>query len=315
MKKIFSFLLIGILSLGILTGCSQEDKGVSIDSEDKNELVIKHELGESKLDSMPERVVVFDYGILDSMDELGLGDRVIGLAKKSLPDYLDKYKSDKYEDLGSLQEPNFEKIYELEPDLIIIGDRQAKLYKEFQEIAPTLPISVMNGEYMALLRKNLGYIGEIFDMEEEVNKKIATLEGDIEELNKLAKEKEGKALFIMANDGELNVYGRGSRFGVLFNEFGLSPVDENIDTSTHGQKVGYEYIIDKDPDYIFVMDRGQIAGGDTTAKDVMENDLMKTSKAYKNKRIIYLNSPVWYVASGGLESTAIMVEDVVNGLK
>ncbi len=40
----------------------------------------------------------------------------------------------------------------------------------------------------------------------------------------------------MANDGNLSVFGEGSRFGVLYKEFGIVPADENIESSTHGQK-------------------------------------------------------------------------------
>ena len=49
-----------------------------------------------------------------------MGVDVVGLPKGSLPEYLSKYKEDKYSDLGGLKEPDFEAINELNPDLIII---------------------------------------------------------------------------------------------------------------------------------------------------------------------------------------------------
>ena len=48
-----------------------------------------------------------------------MGVDVVGLPKGSLPEYLSKYKEDKYSDLGGLKEPDFEAINELNPDLII----------------------------------------------------------------------------------------------------------------------------------------------------------------------------------------------------
>ena len=36
----------------------------------------------------PERVVVIDYAVLDIMDTLGLGDKIVGTAKGVAPDYL-----------------------------------------------------------------------------------------------------------------------------------------------------------------------------------------------------------------------------------
>ena len=69
----------------------------------------------------------------------------------------------------------------------------------------------------------------------------------------------------MANDGNLSAFGVGSRFGILHNEFGVAPVDETIKPSGHGDKISFEYIVEKDPDYIYVMDRAAIVGGDVSA--------------------------------------------------
>lgn len=98
------------------------------------------------VDKNPKKVIVFDYGILDALDHIG--EDIIGLPKKSVPPYLDKYKSDEYVDLGTLQEPNFETIYELKPDVIIISARQASLYDEFKKIAPTIYLSIDGGDYI-----------------------------------------------------------------------------------------------------------------------------------------------------------------------
>lgn len=316
MRNKFRLGILSLLAVVLLVGCTtNKGKEDGPEAEEVGEaVVIEHKHGQIELDKIPERLVVFDYGILDALDGLGLSDRVIGLPKKSVPEYMDKYKGDDFEDVGTLQEPNFELIYELEPDLIIIADRQEKIFDEFQEIAPTLYISIMDGEYMDLFKENMGTLAKIFHKEDMVREKVEEIEAKIKELNELASEKGGEGLFLMANDGELSVYGPGSRFSIVYNEFGIKPVDDTIDESTHGDKITYEYIVEEDPEYIFVMDRGAIVGGDTTAKDVMENDLIKTSQAYKNDKIIYLTSPVWYVSSGGITSTGIMVDDILNNI-
>ena len=40
--------------------------------------------------------------MLDTLDELGLSDRVVGLPKQTLPSYLKKYKDSKYESVPLL---------------------------------------------------------------------------------------------------------------------------------------------------------------------------------------------------------------------
>lgn len=305
-KKKLSILFVALIVMALGVACTRE----TVEQVDENgkEFVINHDLGETVLNVKPERVVVFDYGILDALDKIG--EDIVGLPKGSLPDYLNKYKDDKYEDVGTLQEPNFEKIYELNPDLIIISARQADLYDEFVDIAPTIYLSVLEGDFMPSFKKNMEILGRIFQKEDIMAEEVANIEEKIEALNKKAKDSGKTGLFLMANDGNLSVFGEDSRFGVLYKEFGVTPVDKNIDSSTHGQKISFEYLVEKDPDILYVMDRAVIAGGEISAKQVLNNDLIKSTTAYKEDKIIYLNSPVWYVATGGITATEKMIEDV-----
>lgn len=119
----------------------------------------------------------------------------------------------------------------------------------------------------------------------------------------------------MVNEGSLSAYGEDSRFGIIHKGFGFTPADKNIKTSTHGQNVSFEYVVEKNPDYIFVIDRGAVVGNNTTAKQVLENDLIKTTSAYKNNKIIYLNSHIWYVSVGGFNSTNMMADEIQGAIK
>ena len=164
---IFLFLVVLTMIVSVACGNNMEEKTeetTNLETENIEEsnfpITIKHELGETILESKPKKVIVFDYGVLDAMDKIG--EDIIGLPKKTVPDYLDKYKDDKYVDVGTLQEPNFEKIYELNPDLIIIAARHAKLYEEFIEIAPTVYISIDGANYLNSFKDNMKILGEIF---------------------------------------------------------------------------------------------------------------------------------------------------------
>ena len=86
-------------------------------------MTIKHELGETTVTKNPEKVVVFDFGMLDTLDELGI--EVAGLPQSNIPSYLSKYEDEKYANLGSLKEPDFEAIHALKPDVIFISGRQS----------------------------------------------------------------------------------------------------------------------------------------------------------------------------------------------
>ena len=277
-------------------------------------LVVSHELGETTVNKNPKRVVVFDYGILDSLDKLEV-EGIVGLVQDGLPEHLSKFESEDYSSVGSLKEPNMEKVFELTPDLIIISGRQADYYEELSKIAPTIHLGVKNENYLESFTANMNILGEIFGKEKAVEKELTAITEAIEELNAKVTEKNVNGLITLANDGSFSVYGAESRFGIIHNSFGVIPVDETIEASTHGQKASFEYIVEKNPQYLFVIDRAAIAGGTTSAKELFENELMKKTDVYKNDNIVYLNPNIWYTATGGFTSTMIMVEEIDNAIK
>lgn len=309
-KKMFLMGLILVLAVSIVA-CTDVDNTPKDDDNDIKEvtnITIEHELDTVTLDTEPKNIIVFDYGILDALDFLD--EDIIGLPKGSLPSYLEKYKGEEYTDVGTLKEPNFETIFELEPDLIFISGRQATLYDEFKKIAPTVYLSIDGGNYLNDFKHNMDILGKIFDKAEVLNEEVEKVELGIEKLNNIATDKNINALFIMANDGSLSAFGKGSRFGILHDEFGLAPADAGIEVTTHGQKISYEYILETNPDFIFVMDRAVIAGGETSAAKSMDNDLVRSTKAYENDNILYVNPYTWYVSSGGITGTWDMVNEI-----
>src|SRR5699024_4831591 len=102
---------------------------------------------------------------------------------------------------------------------------------------------------------------------------------------------------------------------LIYNELGFKPVDESIEVSTHGQQISFEYIVDKNPVYIFVIDRGAALGNEGTAQSILDNDLIKSTDAYKNGRILYMDSQSWYTIAGGFSSTETMLNDIWDFIK
>lgn len=307
-KTIISMIVIIAVIFGIYGVTKFAGNGVSADGE---KIKITHQLGETEVPKNPSRVIVFDYGIADALNTLDV--EIIGLPKSSLPSLLSKYEDGKYENVGSLKEPDMEKVYELKPDLIIMSGRLESYYEELNKIAPTIYLGVDNTDYLGSFKKNMETLGQIFDKEKDVKAQVAKVEEAISKVNEKA---EGvNALIALANDNAFSVYGEGSRFGIIHKEFGIEAVDKTIESSTHGQKASFEYILDKNPDYLFVIDRAAVTGGNTSAKEMFDNEIIKKTDAYKNGNIVYLDADVWYTISGGIESTQKMVQEVLEALK
>ncbi|MFC0273338.1 siderophore ABC transporter substrate-binding protein [Metabacillus herbersteinensis] len=326
MKKTLSLLLLTVLLAVFAVACGSDNStesgtekattetAAAETTADPEEITVTHDLGETTVTKNPETVVVFDFGTLDTLDKLGV--EVAGVPQANIPSYLSKYEESKYENAGGLKEPDFEKINEMEPDLIIISGRQADAYEELSKIGPTIFLGVDTANYMDSFKKNANTLGEIFGKEAEVEEELVKVEESIKALNETATASGKNALIILANEGKMSAYGAGSRFGILHDEFGFTPVDEKIEASTHGQSISFEYIVEKDPDYLFVVDRGAVVeGGDSSAKQVVENELVKQTKAFKDDNIIYLDANYWYLSGGGVVSVSEMVKEVEGSLE
>ncbi|OAH54719.1 MULTISPECIES: siderophore ABC transporter substrate-binding protein [Bacillaceae] len=317
MKKYLLLIVMALFAM-IAAACnsstSNEENAEPAESNEKpTEITVTHELGETTVPVNPEKVVVFDFGSLDTMAELGI--EPVGLPKENIPEYLSKFEDETYANTGSLKEPDFEKINELAPDLIIISGRQMDLYDQFAEIAPTVYLAVDTANYMESFKSNATTIGEIFGKETEVEEKLAAIDEKVAALNEKASTMEGNGLVILANEGKISAYGPASRFGIIHDVFGVKPADENIEVSTHGQSISFEYLVETDPDYLFVVDRGAVVTeGESSVKQVVENDLVKNTKAVANDNVIYLDPNVWYLSGGGLQSVLAQADEIEKGI-
>jgi iron complex transport system substrate-binding protein len=315
MKK-WSFLVLMASMILLLAACGSKEESKTETTDAKpaaaEKMTIEHKYGEVEIDKNPEKVVVFDFGILDTLDELGV--EVTGVPQASIPAYLEKYAGEGYTNVGSLKEPDFEAIHAMQPDVIFITTRQAELYEQFAEIAPTVYVELDYTKYMESFEKNMDLVGEIFDKKDEVASVVEEIKASVEEVNKKASALDKKGLIVLANEGKVSAYGPSSRFGVIHDVFGFGAADEKIEVSTHGQSITMEYIMETNPDVLFVIDRNTAVGGEAGAEKVIENELVKKTTAFKENKIIYLNPDTWYLSGGGLKSVKIMAEEIEAAL-
>ena len=266
----------------------------------------------------PERIAILDMACLYIIDSLGVGDRVVGSAGTSL-DYLQDYVTDQnIENLGTIKEADMEAVMACEPDVIFIGDRLSSSYDALSEIAPVVYLSTDTEiGVVESVRKNASTIAAMFGLEDQVDELMADFDERIETLAAFA---EGKTAIVgMCTSGSFNVLGNDGRCSMIGREIGFENVgvDANADTSTHGNEASFEYVVEKNPDYIFVMDRDAAIGTDGAqlAQDIMENELVQGTDAYKNGQLVYLEHPaVWYTAEGGVQALDLMLQDLETTL-
>lgn len=302
--------IIGIFSIGM-----KKEKNTDSDSKPTTTVAVTDANGEKvELNKNPKRIVVFDYGMADILKNLDVD--IVGLPKSgTLPEILSVYADDKYANVGDLKEPDFEAVEALNPDLIIIGGRQAEQIDSFTEIAPTVYLEVDGENYMDSFSTVATDLGNLFDKQDEVKKALNEIEKKVADLNKVVSEKGISASVVMANEGGVSLFSQVSRYGIVYSDLGFKQLDKNIEESTHGQQITFEYFLENNSDYVFVIDRGSVTGKGESAQTLFDNEIMNKTDVAKNDNIIHLNSVVWYTMTGGIESTNIMIDEIAKAIK
>ena len=256
--------------------------------------------GEAVVPQNPERVAVYDLGAVDTLSKLGVK---IGASVDSQNlAYLDAPLKDAVK-AGTLFEPNYEALNAYNPQVIIIGSRMAKdkVSDELAKLAPTIDMTAQTDNMKESAKARIDAYGRIFGKQAEADALKAENDKTFADA-KAAAQGKGKGLVILVNAGKLSAFGPDSRLGGwIHRDIGVPPADEAIKEGSHGQPVSFEYIKEKNPDWLFVLDRSAAIGEEgQAAREVLNNPLVAQSTAWKKGQVVYL-PPETYLAAGGAQ--------------
>ena len=318
MKKCLPTLLAAALALGLAACGQQTDSKTASDSTSQaagEQIKLSSKAGEITIPANVSKIAVMDYTSLDTFVALGASDKVIGLPLSSaVPTSLASFKDGKYADFGAVNNVNLEKLAAAQPQLIISADRLQKQTDALKQIAPTYHYSIDTNNYWQSFHEQTLNLAKIVGKTTEAEQKLQALDA---EAAKLSEKTKGKtALIVLVNNDKLMAFGQHSRFGLIHDKLGFTPADASIKVGTHGQSISYEYIAEKNPDYLFVIDRASaVTGKSGGAQAALNNDIVKQSKAAKENHIVYLDANNWYLMNGGLNAMHEMVAEVGSAIK
>lgn len=278
------------------------------------EIAITHTQGETMVPANPETVITFDLAALDTLDALGI--EVDGVPATNLPAYLSKYADDSYAKVGSLFEPDYEAVAALEPDLIIVAGRSSGAFGELSKIAPTIDLTNDWGDFANSIKANSRILGEVFGKADDVEAMIADLDARIAE-TKAAAADAGTGLVVLTSAGEVTNFGAGSRFGWIFDTLGVAPAAvaaEGAEAAPHGDAVSFEYLLEANPDWLFVIDRDAATGSEGAAAAVLDNELVAQTTAAQQGQIVYVDPIRAYIVNGGLPAFTVLVDQIGDAL-
>jgi len=325
-----------ILSMvALASGCSGAKAAQSTNQEETVKII--HAQGETVVKKKPQKVVVFDWGALDTLEQLGI--QATAWPQGVAPSYQTKYISGEYINVGDLKNPDFEKITSLKPDLIIISGRQSRQYAEFAAIAPTINLQLDTKNYMSSFKTNMRQLALVFDKQEQMEQELKKIDDQVAAIRTKVASGNHRALALMAIGEKFNASGPGSRFSLIFDVLGMESVWNEPAADSQGEKpkngppkngppkdgmpkkgipdsgrpnnsISNEYIAQTNPDYLFVVDRNAAIGQSGAATQLLNNEIVNRTNAAINGNIVYLDSSVWYLSGGGLMSMSYMLNEI-----
>ncbi|GGG49662.1 iron(III) dicitrate-binding protein [Kocuria dechangensis] len=248
-------------------------------------LTMTHAMGETTLESQPQRVVALDPSYVDAA--LLLDAELVGYAEyrqdpeDPFADYLGDVSEESAEavDVGTIAEPNLEQIAQLDPDVIVSAKvRQEALYPQLAKIAPTI-FSESTGPTW---KENVVLLGEALGKKEQAEQEVADYESRAKAVGEaiLAVEPDATySLLRFAGEDTARLYSSDSFIGEIMADMGI-PRPEGAPDTTESIFVplSQEQILDADAGLVMVS---------TWAPDGAEGD------ASREQEQRFTSNPLW----------------------
>ncbi|MDW8845212.1 siderophore ABC transporter substrate-binding protein [Erwinia sp. MMLR14_017] len=303
-----------LASLLVVTGLAMGSFQPALAAEKTETISVEHAQGTTQVPLNPKKVIILNPATLDNADALKIP--VAGVPKNSahLPPFLAKYQSEDYLNAGTLFEPDYEALVNARPDLIIAGGRARDAYDKLSEIAPTIALDTDPQHFVASLTQRTKQLAAIFGKQEQAKTLLADFDAKIAAI-KAKSAQAGTAMVIMINGGKMSAYTPGSRFGFIYDALGFAPATSFRQTGRHGNVVSPEFILQTNPEWLFVLDRDNAIGRKEgqSAQQVLDNPLIRKTNAWQHQHIVYLDSASLYIA-GGLQSYSQLMETISTAL-
>ncbi|MDM5210924.1 Fe(3+) dicitrate ABC transporter substrate-binding protein [Peribacillus sp. NJ4] len=294
----------------MLSGCNTSQKTTEADktsAETKNQEIrtIKHEMGETEIKNTPKKIVTLELSFVDSLNALGI--KPIGISDDNKKDMITKLVGQEmdYTSVGTREQPNLEVISSLQPDLIIAdAERHKGIYKDLQQIAPTVVLKSRESTYQENL-DSFKTIAKAVNQEEAADKRLNEHEKTIKELkSKLTVNSNMTVLPAVVRDTSFQAHTSSSYDGELLERMGLKNA---IQQDQPHAEMNLEQLVEINPDVLLLANNE----GKLLTDEWKDNPLWKDLKAVKNKQVYSVDRDLWTRYRGVVSAEAI-AKDTLN---
>lgn len=335
MKKYLTMVMIGLLSIGMMTGCGAKEEAEAKPPVSQNEPADKqaealtlefvqtsrHDDSVNRFsmtyDKKPEAALAVTNGMIEMLLSLGLEDKMAGTsyAENNVLDSL----NEAYQKVPVLSDtyPSKEQILASKVDFIIGwgGDFNDKGvgsvdWLNEKDIKAYIPRSVEADATVDSIYEDFTNLGIIFGVEDKAAEVNAKIKDQLASVNEKISSVD-KKLRVMGYDSSANgavVIGKG-----INNEIIKLAQGENVfgDQEKAYPEVSWEEIVKRNPEVMIVLEYSVNTGGQTfeeKVKALKENPALKEVDAVKNDRFVKLDLAELYPG----ERTSITVEKLAK---
>jgi len=292
----------------------------------------------------PTTVAIYDQGILDMLYSVGFEstgiERLIIPSPDTMPDVLGWFRDDGGDitivNGGTLFYVDWDVLDLMVPELVILGARSFGMNAAGDRLSAEdnaqfradteerysdtsfirLTINARDSDLINDMRNNAYALSQIFPaIGDALTEEIDSIEREMAEIALVAQASELRTVFVMmTTPTTFSVFLVDSRFDMIYEEFGFIPLDMDLTlwTDQHGFNAQSEFLLEQNPDVIFLLDRTEPDTGFGAATENFLNDpiIARTNAAINGH--IYSGLPMgeWYTVVGGIQSTRRMIEDV-----
>jgi iron complex transport system substrate-binding protein len=201
--------------------------------------------GKVTIDAKPGRIVSLSPTATEMLFAIGAGDQVVAVDDQS--DYPEGVPTT---DLSGF-EPNAEAVAGYDPDLVVMSDGAIADTLEQLDIPVIVDPSVkrLKGSYRQIrqLGEATGHEQEAEDVVDDMKAEIAALRGQVTE------QADEPTAYYELEDTYFSVTS-DTFIGQVLSQAGLANIADEADDSSDYPQLSAEYIVDSDPDYIFLAD-------------------------------------------------------------
>lgn len=315
--RITSVVALGAAALLALAGCSSAPTGQ--EAKEKPAAAAKAQYPVTVTDmagnevtiESADSVVVTDNRLFRLVADWGID---LSAAPRALMSPENPLKADEsILDLGTHAEPDFEKVVEADPDLIVNGYRYGGHAEDMKKAAPDAAFIDMTNDELSTdeyLLDSVELLGEVFGKQDEAKAVIDDFHAAVAAA-KEAYDPDTTVMGLVTSGNEIRYSspkdGRGS--SIFFDLVGLTPaLQSEGSTNDKGDDISIEAIAQSDADFFLVLDR-EAAFADSESSPALElinsSSALATVPAVQNKAI-YVMPDDFYLTEDIVAYTTVL---------